>query len=96
MALHRLPSCTWKLSILVRNYSVRILYLLAPRMISRGHPFQLRFSNFELPPHVRQKKIPPLHLHIRLKRHCDLHFSVVATLLVVSDYLRLRARHLLA
>jgi hypothetical protein len=50
---------------------------------------------FELPPCVRQENFP-LHLAIRLKRHRDPHFSVVATLLEVSDDLRLRVRHPLA
>jgi hypothetical protein len=84
MALHYLPSCAWKLSILAPNYSARILSLLVSCTISRGRPFQPSFRNFELPPCVRQETFP-LHLAIRLERHRDLHFSVVATLLVVSD-----------
>jgi len=84
-----------ELSILAPSYSARILSLLVSCMISRGRPFQLSFSNFELPQCVRQENFP-LHLAIRLKRHRDLHFSVVATLLAVRDDLRLGVRHPLA
>ena len=61
----------------------------------RGHPSKPSFSNFELPPCVRQEKFH-LHLAIRLERHRDRYFSVVSTLLVVSDDLRLGVRHPLA
>ena len=66
-------------------------------MISRSRFFRLNVSNFGLSFCVRPKLFPLyLRLAIRQKRHRDFVFSIVATLLVVGDDLRLWVCHPLA
>lgn len=56
---------------------------------------KLHVSNFELPPCVRREGLT-LHIAISLKYHRNLYLSVVATLFVISDDLRLGVSHPLA